>query len=866
MNRRSAQSIEPRNDRLRRFSSLFLGCLLSTLVSVSLCSESLAVQPSWRALLSACSEAGSSCPKLRNSFGERSLALDASPWGAKEASGFSYLSGIVRLAKAEVGAGLSWIDMPQNDAGPAQRLLRISAHWGLLYAPTSNAFVSSERVSQPFSKRHLFLDRVAQLTEREAARTEFGVDGQGVLIGVVDSGIDINHPDFLDREGKTRIAWYLVFGRAPAGIHAQLEDAYGCVLRNDCAIYSRVEIDQALATGLVGSIGPDRNGHGSHVASIAAGNDSSYPGVASGAELVIVKAGNSRDGLSDERILLGAQFIQARADDLNRPVVTNLSLGSSFGAHDGQSALELALEELIQEPGHLLCVAAGNQGSVSSDSKSSLPGPYGSHSEFDLPAAETRELPFFTAGDQVEGVGSIFLWLRSERERSLSIAFDDRKGHRSPFVESGADQMFESSSLGDTSGDYEVLILNRDDESLLEGIELDDRSAIVIVSGSFSQARTFSLQLKGQGTVDVWLESSGDFSSAASGAFLPRARSAGTLTIPATAPELIAVGSVTNRNSWPTLNDELVQYASGIVAERSDFSGAGPNAQGHLKPDIMAPGGSVVAAMSSVSDPRNSGAGSNFSGIGICSSAQPNCLVVDDLHGVSIGTSMSSPVVAGALALLLARQPELTQREALVLLQASAQPVGTQAEGFAVGAGQLDINELLRAQDRSLGDQGNEPKASHSRIVMADTYVRPGGEIEGLVLLRDADGSAAGPVELEQFRVVAPEFAQASLSVAAGDQAFGALSLRVLTDEQTALKSLKIDVYFRDELLASQELLIATEPQFVESGYQWGAGGCSIDSRSLGKNYRLQGSIMGLLLACSALTRCVRRRVYNKLS
>src|SRR5690606_17666782 len=141
-----------------------------------------------------------------------------------------------------------------------------------------------------------------------------------------------------------------------------------------CGILSAVEIDALLAgerlqrqDGRRISLATDHLGHGTHVASLAAGAgrvSSRYRGVAPEATLVIARVASVTSAVSDFGVLMATRFIFDRADELAMPAVVNLSLGGDFGPHDGSAAVGKALVELAEPPGRALVVAAGNSGSL----------------------------------------------------------------------------------------------------------------------------------------------------------------------------------------------------------------------------------------------------------------------------------------------------------------------------------------------------------------------------------------------------------------------------------------------------------------------------------------------------------------------
>ena len=153
----------------------------------------------------------------------------------------------------------------------------------------------------------------------DTASKTFNRTGRNVIVGIVDTGIDLKHPDLQTAAGQTRVAWYLDLTQpAPLGLHPDLEETYGCTTTDangnlvaPCAVYDANDINALLKSDPNGVLPQDEIGHGTHVASLAAGNGLANPspryiGIAPEADLVIVNASRQNQGdLQDPDIILG---------------------------------------------------------------------------------------------------------------------------------------------------------------------------------------------------------------------------------------------------------------------------------------------------------------------------------------------------------------------------------------------------------------------------------------------------------------------------------------------------------------------------------------------------------------------------------
>lgn len=655
-------------------------------------------------------------------------------------------------------------------------------------------------------------------------------DGQGVIVGIVDTGIDIHHPDFLDKNGKTRIAW-LLNAEPPRGLHADVEHAFGCddPRQSECAIYAAADIDALIAQG--STVIHDAEGHGTHVTSIAAGNGGisihakpKLAGVAPAATLVIASP-STDGGFFDADVLRATRFVFDRAAAVGTatpaPLVCNLSLGGDFGPHDGTSALEHGLSALVgdDKPGRAIVVAAGNSGGLIDvgDGPSS-----GVHTEARVTPGGITRVPL-RASQSISGQG--FIWITFRPGDVVDVALEGPDGSRwvgfqSPDNEAGYD---------DKNGTTAGVVNNHVGKS--SSITSDTNSAVVVVQGKWADRSELNVLLRGAGEASLWVVGTGDVGPTAKiGMVFERAIRQGTVTVPASAPGLLAVGCTLNRLKWKPLGADPI-VISGLAGDdhpEADgacyFSASGPTPLGVIKPEISAPGGFVVAAMSSEADPRKVQGGLFDSG-GCPEKGKP-CFVVDDQHAVAAGTSMSAPHVAGAIALLMQIDPTLTQGRVTDILEAGARkPTGRVPYDYQLGPGVLDIEGARQA----LADEPKEgpaPDLTKSWYTLSSSYAQPDPAfpVWGTIELRRADGSLASGLDGTMLSVVVKNGAIVRPLVKVRH---GLFRFAVAGAAGHVGEALTLDVRYGDGSLGTRTLPIGTDV-WTTDGVVDAVGGCAI--------------------------------------
>ena len=205
-------------------------------------------------------------------------------------------------------------------------------------------------------------------------RTPF-LNGRGVLLAVLDSGITWDLEVFRKADGSTRIRylWDQTVSEETASMrYGKMPDGFSLGTE-----YTAEEINAALQMPALDRYrlipSRDLSGHGTAVAGIAAGKsaDGLYTGAAPEAELIVVKLGlpGNSGGVEEgfprtTEILRGVTYALRKARQLNMPLVINLSFGNSYGSHDGSSLLERFLDNASEIGKTVICVGSGNEGAT----------------------------------------------------------------------------------------------------------------------------------------------------------------------------------------------------------------------------------------------------------------------------------------------------------------------------------------------------------------------------------------------------------------------------------------------------------------------------------------------------------------------
>lgn len=260
---------------------------------------------------------------------------------------------------------------------PGIEIVELLSNYGILRIPEPliDAVASENIITYMEKPKQLFYEAlegkrsscITTLQTRSPSLT-----GRGILIGIIDSGIDYAHPDFQNSNNTTRILtlWdQTIPDGSVEGTASPLPYSFGTLFASDT-------INRALAATNPQerySICPsqDISGHGTHVAGIAAGNgrasNGTYRGVAYESDLIVVKLGipGANSFPSTSLLMMAVDFCVRESLSRNLPLVLNLSFGNTYGSHSGNSLLETYLDSVAMLGRISIIVGSGNEGAAS---------------------------------------------------------------------------------------------------------------------------------------------------------------------------------------------------------------------------------------------------------------------------------------------------------------------------------------------------------------------------------------------------------------------------------------------------------------------------------------------------------------------
>ena len=542
--------------------------------------------------------------------------------------------------------------------------------------------------------------------------------GEGTVVGIIDTGIDFTHPDFSDDNGsRIQYVWDMS-GTSATDRPTDIDPSFTWGRE-----YTKAQIDDD--PGQVQLRDPDGAiGHGTHVAGIAAGGGRAnpiYQGMAPKADLVFVKGTRdptSAQGPRESDLLAAFVYVFERAAQLGKPAVANLSLSIRTGPRDGTSLLEQAFSDLTG-PGRLIVTSVGNNGFDPVHAGGLVLPDTINATLLQTNNPDNALVDLWYKPGAVTAVQLVAYALNSPDVLAASewVAVGSQQGVDVPIVFRGASgqplglALIDARTTQDArNGDGNVFIFISSNNSPL--IDISQVRWGILVSGGATEER-----------VDLWTFG-GVFEDEVVGLSemheIPGDTDY-TITSPATATKTIAVGSFVSKTVWTDIDGTTHQWQDPIpgnpippLGQRSAFSGNGPTRDGRNAPDVLAPGQLIVSALSShVTE-----------GVGV----DRDRIVEGGMYRFIIGTSQSAPHVTGVLALMLQADPTLDYDQAVQILRETARLEADDDDvpNTELGWGRLDAlaavqRTLQRAGPVAIDDEGELPDA----VVLHPNYPNP---------------------------------------------------------------------------------------------------------------------------------------------
>ena len=620
------------------------------------------------------------------------------------------------------------------------KVLRVRGNIAIVTLPTADV----ERISDLKCVRRMELSRPVY-QKMDIVRSVTGIDkihqginlpqaytGKGVVTGIVDGGIDPNHINFLKPDGTTRFGYL-------SKITATTTTKQGYLYQN---YYPRAVLDtmqQRDDTYPIEEFATDSytNFHGTHTLGIMAGG---YKG-----NIVAAKSDNQDvsynvtvpnlyyGGATESEIIascgdLRDQFIAFGVDDIinyaklsgpkRKPCVINLSLGSNVGAHDSTSVMNRFLALCGKEA--IICVAAGNEADQPIALTAKFDKADSTVQTFIRPMMEgeykTPSKTYYNLRN-----GQICAYSNNADEFELQIvvtnaARDNKVAVRIPVATNTNGQPVTYSSGGDYAitgavvnstfakafNGYISAASIKDPETgryyvLAQFLTSDNQTTNK--DGNYKLGLIIKSKKAGQ-RVDVYGDAQFVYFDDYDQKDWVKGSRNGSISDMACAANVISVGSYNVRNHWPSLDGYVYGYNKKgqnddfPAGEISRFSSYGTLADGRNLPDICAPGASVVSSVNTycVTNPSM-----GYTNAALQAKFEQGGKTY--FWHQSLGTSMATPVVAGAIALWLEANPNLTYKDVVRIIKETAVKdnyVTSTGDPVQWGAGKFDAYAGLK--------------------------------------------------------------------------------------------------------------------------------------------------------------------------
>ncbi len=501
--------------------------------------------------------------------------------------------------------------------------------------------------------------------------------GKGVIVGVVDTGIDFLHPDFRNRDNPETCRVRFIWDQTVAAGTQPEAFTYGAEWTQQ---QIQAEVESGTTEGVITE--RDSSGHGTHVAGTAAG----LRGIAYDADIIAVKTPLVGNGdytfTTSAKTLDAVHYIYRKAVELDQPCVVNMSLGFVFGApHDGTSLFEQGIDYMVNSrPGFIVCASAGNEGSSYTHH-----GGYALTTDSVWTYINTLNGATWYAVADNKYDDSLYVSVIADSATANFTGqgiLNQTQIFQSPWIKlkdiKEADEFYYPVVYGngDTAATVRIVAADYDETRTELYIYPRDRFEVTTAQPN-AKVNLYKVVLKGAGSFHAWTQPLNGFGVNLSG-FRAKTNSRFkasdnkyTIGIPATAHKVVAVGAYINRANYVDIqghSQEGLNYNKLSVGSLAFFSSIGPTIDGRMKPEFSAPGLNVASSLS------------RYASVDSAS-------MIDSNTAVFSGTSMSCPMTVGAVALYLEKHPKATYEELTAAIDST-----TIKDNFTTSSGSLPNN------------------------------------------------------------------------------------------------------------------------------------------------------------------------------
>lgn len=463
------------------------------------------------------------------------------------------------------------------------------------------------------------------------------LEGDGVIIGLIDTGIDFLHPDFMNPDSSTRVL-YIWDQTKPVNQYTPAQYGYG-------QHWDSTKINQGLSTN------NDQYGHGSTVAGAACGNafaNGKNKGVAPKTDIIMVESNfNAADWLAT--VVDAVEYIYTIADSIGKPCVINASVGEYYGSHDGLDPYALYIDSLINaKKGHLFVASAGNSGDL---------GPYHLHTE----VTDTSMTWFKLNPSSAFGVPTVFFEVWADTADLNNVNFSIGADKISPTHSfRGRGQFFNAGSAPLSALIFDTIRNTNADILGTIMYWMEPRGGQYLLQAYMQEPDSaqyhFRFETAGTGSFDVWTTSTFGTSDMENRAdTIAGFTEINKYVYPDTlqtivssfqcSPYTITVGNYANDSGYVNKYNEWAPRGE-TRGKLAASSSKGPTRTGLIKPEIAASGATTNSTYPL------------FLIDYFIANNLDTALALGGMHYRNGGTSMSSPVVAGVAALFLEQCPQ----------------------------------------------------------------------------------------------------------------------------------------------------------------------------------------------------------------